>query len=129
MECAKMVNVRQLLGRRGEQSAAKFLREKGYSILKQNYRCHHGEIDIIAKEGDTIVFVEVKTRSSKAFGGPAAAVNYRKQQQISKAAFTYLEEQQLNDVDSRFDVISILAEDDKQLECKHLPDAFEFTIS
>lgn len=124
-----MVNLQQILGRKGETAAGKFLKKKGYRVLEQNYRCSHGEIDLIAQDGDTLVFVEVKTRTSKLFGSPASAVNYRKQQQISKAAFHYLSEKHLIDTDARFDVISILMEGEKEAEHTHIIDAFEFTIS
>lgn len=125
----KMVNLRQILGIEGEASAAAYLKEKGYTVVAQNYRCTYGEVDIIAKDGNTLVFVEVKTRSSKTFGSPLAAVGYRKQQQISKTAFAYLSENQLGDVDARFDVISILREKGKQVQIGHVIDAFDYTLS
>ena len=76
-----MLNSRQRLGKIGEQAAAKFLKRHGYKILAQNYRCKLGEIDIIAKDGLVLVFIEVKTRSGTRYGSPAAAVNIRKQRQ------------------------------------------------
>ncbi len=124
-----MVNLRQIFGKQGELSAATYLQEKGYTVVTQNYNCRYGEIDIIAKDGHTLVFVEVKTRSSKAFGSPLAAVGYRKQQQISKTAFAYLSEHQLDDIDARFDVVSILKEKGKQVQIDHVIDAFDFTLS
>lgn len=124
-----MVNLRQILGKQGEMSAAKYLKDKGYTVVTQNYRCTYGEVDIIAKDGETIVFVEVKTRSSKAFGTPLAAVDYRKQQQISKTAFAYIEEQRLGDLDARFDVISIIKKKGTQVQIDHIIDAFDFTLS
>ena len=124
-----MLSFRQLLGQQGESSAAHFLKSKGYEIIEKNYRCTYGEIDLIVRDNEIIVFVEVKTRSSKAFGGPAAAVNYRKQNQISKVAQHFLVDKKLGDVDARFDVVSIVAKNGKPLQIEHLTDAFEFTIS
>ena len=123
-----MVNLRQILGSQGEATAARFLKRKGYTIIKKNYRCSYGEIDLIAQDGDTLVFVEVKTRTSQDFGGPAAAVNFRKQVQISKTAHNFLTE--LNsDTDARFDVVSILMEKNKERQIDHITNAFDFALS
>ncbi|EAX48690.1 protein of unknown function UPF0102 [Thermosinus carboxydivorans Nor1] len=72
-----------MMGKMGENAAADYLARNGYKILMRNYRCRIGEIDIVAERQGTIVFVEVKTRSSEKFGFPAEAVNYRKQQKLS----------------------------------------------
>ena len=78
------------LGARGEEIAAAFLRGRKFVILQRNFRCKGGEVDIVAREGKTFVFVEVKTRRNEAFGPPQASVTPFKQRQISKAALTWL---------------------------------------
>ncbi|MBU2262867.1 MAG: YraN family protein, partial [Proteobacteria bacterium] len=82
-------------GKTGEELAAAYLAEAGYRILERNYRCLFGEIDIVAQEGETLVFVEVKSRSSGAYGDPQLAVGRRKQQKISRISVHYLAERRL----------------------------------
>jgi putative endonuclease len=96
------------LGKKGEEKALRFLKKKGYRIIEQNYVCNMGEMDIIAKEKDTLVFVEVKTRTSMVFGPPQLAVTQFKQRQLSKVALNFLKEKKLEDVKARFDVVAIL---------------------
>ena len=98
----------KLLGNRGENAACRFLRRQGYKILLRNCRSQWGEIDIIARDGDWIVFVEVKTRSSQAAGHPSEAVTRRKQIQLTKLALVWLKQRRLLDHRARFDVIAIL---------------------
>jgi putative endonuclease len=99
---------RQKLGVNGEDLAARFLQENGYTVLERNFRYGRGEIDIIAEDAGTIVFVEVKSRSSESFGSPEGAVDSRKQRQLSKLALAYLQrERLLHKVDCRFDVVAI----------------------
>ena len=95
------------LGKRGEGIAVDYLTHKGYQIIVRNYRRKTGEIDIIANDGDCIVFVEVKTRKTSRFGHPAEAVTKRKQNQISLTALNYLTHQNLMDAPVRFDVIAV----------------------
>ena len=102
-----MTQERLSLGKKGEDLALARLKELKYKILERNYKCLLGEIDIIAREKDTLVFVEVKTRATKDFGGPAAAVTGRKQRQLSKVALTYLNQKRLKDVPARFDVVTV----------------------
>ena len=85
-----MTHARQSLGRYGEDLACGELRRRGYAILARRFRTRFGEIDIIAREGTTLVFVEVKTRRSAAFGGPMAAVNAAKQRRLVNMARSYL---------------------------------------
>jgi putative endonuclease len=96
------------LGKRGEEVALRFLKKKGYRIIEKNYACKMGEMDIIAKEKDTLVFIEVKTRTSALFGPPQLAVNFSKQRQLSKVALNYLKENRLEEAKARFDVVAIL---------------------
>ena len=96
------------LGKKGEEKALRFLKKKGYRIIETNYVCRMGEMDLIAKEKDTLVFIEVKTRTSTMFGPPQLAVNSWKQRQLSKVALNFLKEKKLEDVKARFDVVAIL---------------------
>lgn len=127
-EYEPMLGRRQLLGKSGEAKAAKYLKKCGFSIVRKNYSCKHGEIDLIAQDGEILVFIEVKTRSQQSFGCPASAVNPRKQMQISKVAHHYMVEQQTGDMDARFDVISVLMLKGEKPVIDHIPDAFEFTL-
>ena len=101
----------QSLGKAGEDAAAVYLKGKGCRILKRNFKCRLGEVDIIACDGATICFVEVKTRSSEDFGVPQEAVSRKKQAQISKAALYYLKTKKLFEKSARFDVVSVLYKD------------------
>ncbi len=94
-------------GRLGETYAVEYLIRHGYEILRKNYRKQFGEVDIVACEKGTIVFVEVKTRRSDIFGTPSEAVDGRKQRQLSRIAQDYLLNHQLNDVAARFDVVGV----------------------
>ncbi|PQB06053.1 hypothetical protein BST85_10565 [Aureitalea marina] len=111
------------LGKQGEEYAANFLLEQGYTILKRNYRYDRAEIDIIAqKEPSTLVVVEVKTRNSSAFGGPQEFVNRSKINQLVKAADHYVCNGVL-ETEVRFDVIAVLI-NKKQIKLDHYPAAF-----
>jgi putative endonuclease len=96
------------LGKKGEEVALRFLKKKGYRIIETNYVCKLGEMDLIAEEKDTLVFIEVKTRTSMHFGPPQLAVTQFKQRQMSKVALNFLKEKKLEDVKARFDVVAIL---------------------
>ena len=102
-----MLTKDQQFGKKGEAIAVKILKKQGYKIIKQNYRTKLGEIDIIAKDKATIVFVEVKARRSATFGNAKYAVTYKKQQKISRVALYYLKSTNQNDAKARFDVVSI----------------------
>jgi putative endonuclease len=102
-----MTQERLSLGQKGEELAVARLKVLNYKILERNFKCPLGEIDIIARDKNTLVFIEVKTRATKDFGGPAAAVNDRKQRQLSKVALTYLSQKKLFNVPARFDVIAV----------------------
>jgi putative endonuclease len=100
------------------------LQKKGYRIVKRNYKTPVGEIDIIAKDGDTIVFIEVKTRTDISFGYPFEAVNNRKRQKLKNLALLYLKRQG-KESPVRFDVLSIFCMDDGKKDIEHIKDAFE----
>lgn len=104
-----------------EKIAGKYLEEHGYEILEYNFRCRTGEIDIIAKEKEYLVFCEVKYRNTKDKGHPFEAVSFLKQKKISKCAMYYINQKKLYDVPCRFDVIGILGE-----EITLLKNAFDF---
>jgi len=112
------------LGKKGEEIALRFLKKRGYRIIKRNYVCKMGEMDLIAKEKDTLVFVEVKTRTSTTFGPPQLAVNSSKQRQLSKVALSFLKEKQIEDMKARFDVVAILL-GPKGEEIELVKDAFD----
>ena len=92
----------------GEELASSFLKDRGYKILLKNYKTPLGEIDLVARHGDVLVFVEVKARCSEEMGDPAESVTRRKRRQISKVAHCYLKRYGLEDYPCRFDVVSIL---------------------
>jgi putative endonuclease len=94
-------------GKQGEDLAAVRLAEAGYRIIERNYRCLFGEIDIVAEEGETLVFIEVKSRRSSAFGAPELAVGPEKQRKISRISLHYLAERHLCHRSARFDVVAV----------------------
>lgn len=112
------------LGDKGEKAAALYLRFKGYKILERNYRRAHGEVDIIAKRGKTVAFIEVKTRTSNDFGTPSEAVVYTKKQRLISAANCYVVN--CPDCDFRFDIIEVFANiHSKRIKrINHIKDAF-----
>ena len=113
------MNTRRM-GSEGELDARGFLAKKGARILEMNYRRPTGEIDIIARQGRIVLFVEVKRRSSLRYGRPAEAVNRSKQLHILRTAQLYLQEKRLTDCPVRFDVIEILPD-----EIRHIENAFD----
>jgi len=102
-------------GKQGEDIAVAYLKKEGFAVLERNYRCLFGEVDVVAKEGDTIVFVEVKSRRSERFGDPQMAVGLKKQKKLSRISLKYLEERHLYPCNARFDVVAvrIMPEGDK----------------
>ena len=113
----------RLFGNRGERKAASFLRRQGFRIIARQYANPHGEIDLIARDGDCIVFVEVKTRRSDAAGQPFEAVTREKQRKMTNTALVWLKRRKLLESRSRFDVVSILwPEDSKVPEITHYKD-------
>jgi putative endonuclease len=114
----------QAVGQAGEAMALIYLRRKKYVIIETRFRFLRGEIDIIARERETLVFVEVKMRTSDAFGRPEESVTPAKQQQIRKVAEGYLLKRQLGDVPCRFDVISIRPHDGAGYAIDHFVNAF-----
>ncbi|HQI25016.1 MAG: YraN family protein [Deltaproteobacteria bacterium] len=103
-----MQNMTKIItGKKGERLAADFLTGNGYQILETNFRCPLGEIDIIARDHQEIVFVEVKTRKSHALGYPEQAVGIQKQKKLSQLALWYLQAKKMSDKKARFDVVAV----------------------
>ncbi len=111
------------LGDEGEQIAKQFLAERGFRILEMNYRHGKGEIDIICKDGDVLVFCEVKMRKTDEYGDPEYAITPRKQAQVRKIAEAYLYENDIEDQECRFDVVAIKKFGGVQ-EINYIPNAF-----
>jgi len=114
-----------LVGNRGEELAAAFLERNGYAIVERNFRCKGGEVDIVAKDGNTLVFIEVKSRKTLTYGVPQLAVTPFKQRQISKAALTWLARNHKHDSPARFDVIAILLNSNYLHQIEHIKNAFD----
>ena len=100
-------DLRQSLGKRGEDLACAELQRRGYAILERRYRTRAGEIDIVARHRGCVVFVEVKARASDNFGAPAEAVDARKQRRIAQMAVDFLSRRRLHDQPCRFDVVAV----------------------
>lgn len=115
---------RKTLGARGEEIAVAYLKRQKYRIIETNFRCRCGEVDIIARDGKTLVFVEVKTRRTASYGLPQLAVTPFKQRQISKAALTYLSKNRLMEETARFDVVSVFLLDTSPT-VDHIKNAFD----
>ena len=111
-------------GNRGESLAAAYLvKHKGHRIITQNYRCPCGEIDIISRSEETLVFTEVKYRRSTTHGLPGQAVNYAKQQHIIRTAYWYMNDKHVENMNVRFDIIE-LVENETGKWIRHLENAF-----
>ncbi len=119
-----MLNQSQQFGKKSEAIAVKHLKKQKYKILEENYRTRLGEIDIIAKDGDTIAFIEVKSRRSDHFGHPKGAITPQKQRKITMVALQYLKATGQSNARARFDVISISLLQNKP-EIELLKNAFE----
>ena len=118
-------NTSSTLGQRGERVAARFLRQIGYKIVAQGHRNKFGELDLIALDGRTVVFVEVKTRSSHDAGHPTEAITQEKQQRLTKLALHYLKHHHLLEQPARYDVIALTwPEPTTQPEIQHYLNAF-----
>lgn len=111
-------------GRRGEEAARQHLQSLGLKFLTANFRSKRGEIDLIFRDKDCLVFVEVKTRSSEAWTRPAKAVDSRKKKLISKTAMDYLRLLKDPQVKVRFDIVEVLLKEGEVSEVRHLPGAF-----
>ena len=115
-------------GKQGEQMAVDYLIDKGYSIMERNFVCGKNEVDIIARNKQEIVFIEVKTRATHAFGEPEEAVNIRKQRLIIAVANAYIVKCDI-DLEARFDIISIVDNMDGKPQINHIIAAFSPLVS
>ena len=118
-----MSSSHQKLGSWGETLAARFLEEKGFTILEKNFRAERGEIDLICKDENCIVFVEVKTRRSPAYGPPETSITPSKQRQLYKIAQAYIATHPTENMDYRFDVV-VIDGTPQHYEIRYYPDAF-----
>ena len=116
---------RQQTGKYGEEHAAVFLKQKGYTVIEKNYRQPCGEIDIIARDGETLVFIEVKTRRTTSFGSPFEAITDRKKRQIARTAQDYLCRKKQTNKPARFDVIGIVLLKGQEPHIEIIKNAFD----
>ena len=120
-----MIDRRQTLGRAAEDAAAAFLRREGLSVVARNVRFTEGEIDVVCRDADTVVFVEVKCRRAGWDEAPAAAVSWHKQRKLTRLAHHYLKWRRLEGVRCRFDVVSVTVDAGGGLDVRHVRSAFE----
>lgn len=115
---------RRSLGRWGENLAANYLAAEGLAVIERNWRCRDGEIDLVARDGETFVFVEVKTRRGRDFGAPEEALTPRKAQKLLALGQIYMAEHDLDDTNWRIDLVAVeLDARGRFLRCEHLPNA------
>jgi putative endonuclease len=112
------------LGLRGEDIAARYLEDAGWSVLARNWRFGHKEIDLIARRGRTVAFVEVKTRARLRWGHPLCAIDFRKRAEIERVARVWLERHGRPEDEFRFDAVAVHRRDDGLLEVEHVADAW-----
>lgn len=125
MEAAKQGEGRKALGDAAEQAAVELLERGGYRVVERNFRCPWGEVDVVAERGELLCFVEVRMRSSAAWGDPAHTVSWAKQRRVTRAALHYLFERGGGrDRMIRFDVVSVLGRGEGAV-LEHIPDAFD----
>ncbi len=118
---------RHRLGARGETAAESHLRSLGMEILARGWKARRGEVDLVAEDGEVLVFVEVKTRSDDAHGSPAEAVTPRKRRRLAHAALDYMTRTGSAERPARFDVVEVRRDEFGALRVTHLPDAFRLT--
>jgi len=119
------IDPRHQFGRASEARAEQFLRQKGYRILERNLRTSLGELDLVVEDGGVLVFVEVKARTTGAFGGALLAVDRRKQTKLIRLASQYLAQHHLTERTCRFDVVLVQGSEDSSLQVEHIENAFD----
>ena len=112
------------IGNIGEERACEYLAQKGFKIIERNYHSQQGEIDIVAKDGEFLVFVEVKNYSFRSYGSPLGAIGKNKRRSIIHAAQTYLYKNNIKDINCRFDVVTIYHKRSGNSVIDHIKDAF-----
>jgi putative endonuclease len=120
-----ILDPRRLFGQEGESAAEEYLRHKGYRIVARNLRSSLGELDLVAEDGQTLIFVEVKARRTDAFGGAIHAVHPRKQEKLIQLAAQYLARHHVKDRLCRFDVVLLQGTDGAAPQIEHIENAFE----
>ncbi len=120
-----ILDPRRLFGQEGESAAEQYLRHKGYRIVARNLRSSVGELDLVAEDGQVLVFVEVKARRTDGFGGAIHAVHQRKQEKLIQLAAQYLARHHLKDRPCRFDVVLLQGTDAVASQIEHIQNAFE----
>lgn len=110
----------------GEDAAARYLEQRGFRVLERNWRFRQWELDLVCRDGDTLVFVEVKTRSANTMGTPADGLNRKKQARLVKAASQYLTKNDLWDEPCRFDLAAVV-DTGKSMDVEHMENAFDLT--
>jgi putative endonuclease len=118
----------QELGLQGERIAERWLTHRGWRVLQRRYRSGHRDIDLVAENSGTIAFVEVKTRSGPAFGGPVEAVNWKKRRELSRSAHTWIDRHGRPGESYRFDVVGVLVTGDR-VRVRHVENAFSLHVS
>jgi len=120
----QMTQIRRELGSKGEDVACWYLKRKGYEIVQRNWKCQYGEADIVARDLDELVFVEVKTRTTETRGLPEEAVTYKKRQRYERIALEYLFSHDLPSMGIRFDVVAMVLNQDGKAFLRHHRDAY-----
>ena len=120
-------NYRKTLGTKGEKIAEEFLKNKGFQIIEKNYKNKYGEIDIIAKQEEELIFVEVRTISSAQFSDPETWVDLKKQNKLIRMANLYISEKDITNTNCRFDVIGITLTKSNKENIVHIENAFFVT--
>jgi len=124
---ARMPDPRHVRGQEAEQATARHLERAGLVVVERNVRFRQGELDLVCRDGDVWVFVEVKCRRARWDDGPGAAVEWWKQRRLVRLAQQYLKWRRLGDVRCRFDVVAVTLDDEGGLHVRHLPGAFDAT--
>jgi putative endonuclease len=119
------VDARRSVGQAAEQAAADFLARRGLAVVARNVRLPGGEIDVICRDGERWVFVEVKCRRARWGDAPSAAVSWHKRRRIVRLALHWLKWKHLDDAPCRFDVVAVTLDDDGRADVRHIPDAFD----
>lgn len=121
-----MSTARQAFGVLGERIAERWLRRQGWRVVNRRFRNGRRDIDLVVERGGTVAFVEVKARKGDDFGGPVAAVNWRKQKELSKSAHVWVDRHGHPSHQYRFDVVGVLVSGER-VRISHVPDAFRIT--
>jgi putative endonuclease len=126
---ARMGDARRTLGQLAEDAAVVYLTARGLRVVGRNVRFPHGEIDLVCRDGDAWVFVEVKCRQARWGDAPAAAVAWPKQRRLVRLAEHYLKARRLEDVRCRFDVVAVTIADSGERHIRHIPAAFDASVA